>query len=448
MNLDAARKQLSSLLVADKIVDLATMEQALRRRDEMGGRLGTNLLELGAVDSDTLQAYLSAAHNVPSPTQPMLEQIDSAMARLVSVEDVVKFGAIPIATVADGVAILVKEPLEADAHKSFESLCGQALIQHILPEFRFEQALNAIHGLPLSPRAKALIDRYFSPISGRGAASGYRPSTNQGVKGGNGEGSGELGLGWSQAELASYLAHCESRDSILEALLGFVGNHLPRRFVLATKGTALRGFLGRGENVPADSVREVLLDTQGCEPATAAGKGVETFRGPPADFALAGLYEKLEIPVPDELIGFAIYIGRRPAMLVDADNLTRPLPGTIEPLLLVPVTQAATALRAIVRQQKLKTTAGQHAIPSGAQQVAAEPNAGLDSGWDIPVRRPPARRDGGTTPGFTGPSMRRAQTPVVAPDTVPKKRGAPTTPHGFASRTGDNETPDSPKRIN
>jgi hypothetical protein len=54
-------KRLSSLLVRERVVDVGTMEQAFRRIDREGGRLGTVLLEMGALDEGTLHYYLGEA---------------------------------------------------------------------------------------------------------------------------------------------------------------------------------------------------------------------------------------------------------------------------------------------------------------------------------------------------------------------------------------------------
>jgi hypothetical protein len=56
---------LDKLLLADGVCSEEQIDDALRNQVILGGRLGTNLLELGHIDEKTLVEYLSRLHGVP-----------------------------------------------------------------------------------------------------------------------------------------------------------------------------------------------------------------------------------------------------------------------------------------------------------------------------------------------------------------------------------------------
>lgn len=65
--------KLGTLLLRDAVISLSQLEAALRAQVVYGGRLGTNLVELGFVDVDTLGGYLSRVLEVPLATQEHFE---------------------------------------------------------------------------------------------------------------------------------------------------------------------------------------------------------------------------------------------------------------------------------------------------------------------------------------------------------------------------------------
>jgi hypothetical protein len=374
--------RLSSLLVKDGVVGLTTMEQALRRKDELGGRLGTNLLELGLIDVEVLQSYLSKVHEL-NPPPKRLDGVERAALRSLSVDDVVRCGVIPFAVNKDTLSVLVKSPLPTQALGSIIARAGRNLRQHIVPEFRFEQALSALYELPLSPRASALVARFPQTIA-RDGISGAFAKVSTGARH-TGTGDTALGVGWSTEALTRFLAHADSRDEIFDALLGFIGNHLPRRYVLAVQHGMVRGFAARAENVDELPIREVSFEAAKCPPATEAGSGVRTYRAAPLELGLDAMYRGLKMPAADDVLCFAIYIGKSPAVLIVVDNFNRPLPGPVELVLFVAVSQAATSLRNMLRRDKLRRTAEHLAIPGPVVAPEARPAADeIDEGWSLP----------------------------------------------------------------
>src|SRR5688572_25977704 len=65
--------KLGTLLLREAAISLGQLEAALRTQILYGGRLGTNLVELGFLDLDTLGVYLAEAAGVAAATQNLFE---------------------------------------------------------------------------------------------------------------------------------------------------------------------------------------------------------------------------------------------------------------------------------------------------------------------------------------------------------------------------------------
>ncbi|MEJ7604487.1 MAG: hypothetical protein WKG01_41915 [Kofleriaceae bacterium] len=67
--------KLGTLLLRNAAIGLSQLESALRNQVLYGGRLGTNLVELGYIDLELLSAYL-AEPGFPIATPTLLDDVD------------------------------------------------------------------------------------------------------------------------------------------------------------------------------------------------------------------------------------------------------------------------------------------------------------------------------------------------------------------------------------
>ena len=66
-------KHLGKYLLENGIVTAEQLEEALQSQVAFGGRLGTNLVELGYVSLEDLAVHLAAHAGIPVPPQEWLE---------------------------------------------------------------------------------------------------------------------------------------------------------------------------------------------------------------------------------------------------------------------------------------------------------------------------------------------------------------------------------------
>jgi len=98
--------RLGELLVATTLLTLEQIEQALRAQVMWGGRLGTNLIELGFLDLDQLSTTLGRQHQLPAALARHFDMADVAVQRKLSPELAEKYAAVPLMKVASGKIII------------------------------------------------------------------------------------------------------------------------------------------------------------------------------------------------------------------------------------------------------------------------------------------------------------------------------------------------------
>src|SRR4051812_11100429 len=68
--------RLGELLTSLRLIEPDKLEQALRAQVVWGGRLGTNLIELGCIDLDELSRALGRQHSLPAALARHFDRAD------------------------------------------------------------------------------------------------------------------------------------------------------------------------------------------------------------------------------------------------------------------------------------------------------------------------------------------------------------------------------------
>src|SRR3954468_22802554 len=88
--------KLGTLLLRNAAIGLSQLEAALRNQVLYGGRLGTNLVELGFIDLELLSAYLAELSGFPIATPTLLDQADPGLLEKLGADDAHRLRAIPL----------------------------------------------------------------------------------------------------------------------------------------------------------------------------------------------------------------------------------------------------------------------------------------------------------------------------------------------------------------
>jgi len=147
--------KLGTLLLRDAVISLSQLEAALRAQVVYGGRLGTNLVELGFVDLDTLGGYLARILEVPVATQEHFEAapaeaLDALGPGLADVYTAVAIGF--EGDDQDTLAVALANPKDRPTLDKLRVQTGLAIRPYCSPELRLLYYLEKYYNLTRKAR--------------------------------------------------------------------------------------------------------------------------------------------------------------------------------------------------------------------------------------------------------------------------------------------------------
>jgi len=146
---------IGEMLVNDGICTYKQVEDAVRNQVIMGGRIGTNLVELGVLDEETLARYLSRIHELPAMSGENIQPEEEALARIPA--DVVdRLNIIPFIMEPKRIQVLCIDPRDVKALDEVAFVTGLTPDPIVVPEIRFWQLLSDFYGIEREMRFVAL----------------------------------------------------------------------------------------------------------------------------------------------------------------------------------------------------------------------------------------------------------------------------------------------------
>src|SRR5512141_2686521 len=131
--------KLGTLLLRNAAIGLSQLEAALRNQVLYGGRLGTNLVELGFIDLELLSTYLAELNGFPIATPTLLDDADKALLDKLGADEAHRLRAVPLGSLRDGtdtVAVALVEPTDEQALVSLTARLGAQITPYVVPELR------------------------------------------------------------------------------------------------------------------------------------------------------------------------------------------------------------------------------------------------------------------------------------------------------------------------
>ena len=115
--------RLGDLLIKEKRITPAQLEEALDRQRQYGGRLAFNLITLGFVKDEEITELLSKQFGVPSISLGAFE-IDPAVIKLVKVETARKYQVVPLSSAGATLTIAITDPTNVFAMDDLRFMTG------------------------------------------------------------------------------------------------------------------------------------------------------------------------------------------------------------------------------------------------------------------------------------------------------------------------------------
>jgi hypothetical protein len=151
-------QRVGEVLIGAKLLAPEQLERALRAQVAFGGRLGTNLVELGHVALDSLTRALGTQHDLPAALSNHFDQADRELQDRLAPELAERFACVPLMHVfgrRHGVVIASASPLTPDELAEVaEQLWVKPteVIPSLAAELRIRYQLERVYGIPRPSR--------------------------------------------------------------------------------------------------------------------------------------------------------------------------------------------------------------------------------------------------------------------------------------------------------
>ncbi len=261
--------RIGDLLVQNGVITATQLEEGLRAQQTFGGRLGTNLVELGFLSEQALAQFLSSqlklpcieVHEVENITEEVLKQVPHAIAE--------KYRVVPLALDKRRLRLAMTDPTDLKAVDEVSFSTGLTVVPVVTPDLLITYALEKYYGVRRATR-------YIRVTGASQAEFQVVQSAQQAGKGGGRvqvEDRGEFmqqerkefkteTYSWHRA--VKDLSEIQEQAEAFAVFLKFAAQDFEKALVLATRGPALVGWRQQGGPISDDQLRQVSFAATDC----------------------------------------------------------------------------------------------------------------------------------------------------------------------------------------
>src|SRR5436189_1932332 len=132
--------RIGELLLKEKRITPAQLQEALNYQKTSGGKLGFNLVKLGFVKDEEITALLSKQYGVPSINLAQFE-IDPAIVKLIPSETAQKYQIVPLSRAGATLTIAMTDPTNVFAMDDIKFMTGYNVEPVVASEVAVAEAI-------------------------------------------------------------------------------------------------------------------------------------------------------------------------------------------------------------------------------------------------------------------------------------------------------------------
>ncbi len=152
--------RLGEILVKEGLITREHLKLALDRQVIFGGRIGTNIVELGILTEDEFTKFLSNHLKLPMVESSKLTNIDEETIKAISKEMAEKYKAIPFKKDKNRLHVAMLDPKNVSFVDEFRFVSGFDIIPHVASELRILYALEKYYNVKRDLRYISIFDRF------------------------------------------------------------------------------------------------------------------------------------------------------------------------------------------------------------------------------------------------------------------------------------------------
>ncbi|MCM2332460.1 MAG: general secretion pathway protein GspE [Anaeromyxobacteraceae bacterium] len=153
--------RLGEILVQEGSCRPDVVEEALKHQAIFGGRLGTNLLELGAISEEVLAFALGKRTGAPALYGDL--PVDPKAIRLLGRRLAERWDVVPFLLADRRLAVLARDPLDLQMLDEVAFATGKRVHAFVVPEARLWRTLNRAYGVDREHRGADMGRRALTP---------------------------------------------------------------------------------------------------------------------------------------------------------------------------------------------------------------------------------------------------------------------------------------------
>lgn len=138
---------LGEALIAAGKITRPQLDEAIQSQAVFGGKLGTNLIELGYLDLRTLTAMLAEKHRLPSVDSFAAAQIPASVLNALPRSIVEKFRVVPVALKGRRLTVLMMDPGDLRLMDELQFASGYIVTPCVAPELTVLTLLERHYGI-------------------------------------------------------------------------------------------------------------------------------------------------------------------------------------------------------------------------------------------------------------------------------------------------------------
>ena len=267
--------KLGELLIKEGLITPTDLDEALNSQVIFGGKLGTNLLEMGCLHEEQLTRFLSKVAGVPAVKREQLRTVPSEIIGLIPAQIAQKYKIIPLSLTQRRLTLAMADPTDFAAIDEIAFATGFIIIPMVASEVSINHCLEKYYQIKLNRRShhvrgqgrqrekqpeSAIMEELsentgtayeepslieFPPIE---EFRGFHLDDSSTIAEGRGDPWGEIAVdegnpsNMSSETFSTRLADAEDRDTVAELLLRYSGQFSRRAALFIVKGGSIRGW--------------------------------------------------------------------------------------------------------------------------------------------------------------------------------------------------------------
>jgi len=294
------------------------LEQVLNAQSIYGGRLGTNLVEMGLVEEDALARVLSEKLGVPFIEANALDAVPREVLSVVPLEAMQHHHVLPVALDGRRLTLAMVDPSDFAAIDEVGFVTGLVIVPRVCPELRLSIALEHYFGIkrttryiPVEGGARTRFAAANAQHWDAAAQAGKVPGQKTQPQGGS------SWKGATLAALAEKLAGAPGEAQVVSALLWYLGSEFDRACFLRLKSGAALGVRAVASGHEVDGFAGYAVELDEARQLKWVVQQRRLFLGEfPAEGAVGALMQAMEGNAPAAALVLPVAVGSQVAAVI------------------------------------------------------------------------------------------------------------------------------------